>query len=81
VPDALRHHARPGRGQLSQHLLDEERVAAGARVHARRELVAAQQRASERRHVLQPQPAQVDAIQRAAALQLRQGGGQRGMPA
>ena len=35
VPDALRHGARPGLGQLCEHLLDKERVAGGARVHPR----------------------------------------------
>ena len=47
VPDALRHDVRAGLGQLSQHLLDEERVAVGAGVHAWRDLVAAEHRAGE----------------------------------
>ena len=81
VPDALRHHLRTGLGQLPEHLLDEERVAVGARVHARRDLVAAQHGAGERRHVVERQSAQVDPVKRAAAPQLGQRGGERGVAA
>ena len=81
VPDALRHHVRPGLGQLPEHLLDEERVAVRARVHAWRDLVAAQDRAGECRHVIQRQPAQVDPVKRAALLQLAQRRGEWGVPA
>jgi hypothetical protein len=33
VPDTLRHGVRPGFGQLSQDLLDKERIAVGSRVY------------------------------------------------
>ena len=81
VPDALRHRLRPGLGQLPQHLLDEERVAVRARVHARRDLVAAEHRASECRHVIERQPAQVDAVKRTAALELAERRRERRVPA
>ncbi len=71
VPNALRHHVRSGLRQLPQHLLDEERVAIRARVHTRRELVAAQHRAGEFGHVVQRQAAQVDPVERAVAASAR----------
>ena len=42
VPHALRHGLRPRLGELSQHFLDEEGVAAGAGMHARRDVRVSQ---------------------------------------
>ena len=47
VSDALRHDLGTGFNELSEHLLDEERVAGSSCVHARRDLVAAEHRAGE----------------------------------
>ena len=68
-------------GQPAQHLLDEERVAVGAGVHARRDRVVAEQRARERRDIVLGEPAQPDAQQRAVALELGERAGQRAAPA
>ena len=74
---ALRHLRRPRLGQSVQHLLDEERVAAGARVDAGGDVVLPEQRPGERGHVVRFKPAQPDAIQRAVALEIGQRAGER----
>src|SRR5436305_10702087 len=72
---------RSGLRQLSQHLLDEERVAVRALVHTWCELVAAERRAGEFGHVIQRQAAKVDPLEGAAAFQLAERRGEWGMPA
>ena len=47
VANALRHLGRPGVGQPAQHLLDEERIAAGAGVDASGDVIGAEQRSGE----------------------------------
>lgn len=68
-------------GQLAQHLLDEERIAVGAGVHARREIVGAQDRPGKRRDLIEREAAQVDAVLRTAALELGQRAGERAVTA